>query len=57
MRKIQNPNLAELLIQLRFTPPQKRQNQLENTIKLLTIVEPQNEYPFEFVFYNTAPAT
>ena len=38
-------------MQLRFTPPNKRRKQLDSAEKLLTIVERDKEYPFEFVFY------
>ena len=34
MRKIQNPNLAQLLMQLRFTPEHKRRNELAAANKL-----------------------
>jgi len=39
-------------MQLRFTPPKKRQSQLDSAEKLLAIVEPDREYPFEFVWYH-----
>ena len=51
MRQIKDRNLAQLLMQLRFTPPNKRRKQLDSAEKLLTIVERDKEYPFEFVFY------
>ena len=51
MRQIQNHNLAQLLMQLRFTPKVKRQKQLVSAEKLLELVDknPDTEYPFEFV--------
>jgi RNA polymerase primary sigma factor len=52
MRRIQNQNLAQLLMQLRFTPPRKRQSQLDSAEKLLASIEPDREYPFEFVWYH-----
>jgi len=51
MRQIKERNLAQLLMQLRFTPQNKRRKQLDSAEKLLTIVERDKEYPFEFVFY------
>ncbi|MHC4459443.1 MAG: sigma factor, partial [Planctomycetota bacterium] len=51
MRKIKDRNLAQLLMQLRFTPQNKRQMQLDSAEKLLAIVDRDNEYPFEFVFF------
>jgi len=51
MRQIQNHNLAELLVQLRFTPAKKRHKQLENAEKLLLSLEKDRVYPFEFVFF------
>ncbi len=51
MRKIKNTNLAQLLMQLRFTPQKKRRKQLDSIEKLLAIIEPDKEYPFEFVCF------
>jgi len=51
MRQIENQNLAQLLVQLRFTPQGKRQEQLESAIKLLSIIDKEKEYPFEFVCF------
>jgi len=51
MRKIQNKDLAELLMQLRFTPEKKRLRQLEAAEALAAIVEKDKQYPFEFVFF------
>jgi len=51
MRQIKNRNLAQLLMQLRFTPQNKRRKQLDSTEKLLAIVDKDKEYPFEFVFF------
>lgn len=51
MRKIQNRNLSQLLMQLKFTPESKRKKQLDAAEKLLKIIEPDKEYPFEFVCY------
>src|SRR4030042_4201783 len=51
MRKIQSPKLAQLLMQLRFTPIGKRKKQLTEAVKLLDIIEKEKEYPFEFVYF------
>lgn len=51
MRKIASHNLAQLLMQLRFTPEKKRRKQLDATEQLFAIVDPEKEYPFEFVFF------
>ena len=51
MRKIKNTNLAQLLMQLRFTPQKKRRKQLDSVEKLLAIIEKDKEYPFEFVCF------
>jgi len=51
MRRIQHKDLAELLMQLPFTPAAKRRKQLNAAEKLYAIVETSKEYPFEFVFY------
>ncbi len=51
MRKIQNERLSQLLMQLRFTPQRKRKKQLEAAERLLAIVDPAKEYPFEFICF------
>ena len=51
MRQIKNHNLAQLLMQLKFTPAEKRQQQLDATEKLFEIIDRGKEYPFEFVFF------
>ncbi len=51
MRKIQSPRLAQLLMQLRFTPVSKRKKQLSETIKLLEIIQKDKEYPYEFIYF------
>jgi len=43
--------LAQLLMQLRFTPEKKRRKQLDAAEKLFTIIEKDKEYPFEFVCF------
>jgi len=51
MRGIKNQNLAQLLMQLRFTPEKKRRKQLDAAEKLFGIIDKNREYPFEFVCY------
>jgi len=51
MRQIKNQNLAQLLMQLRFTPEKQRRKQLDSAEKLLAIIEPDKGYPFEFVCF------
>ncbi len=51
MRKIKDQNLAQLLMQLRFTPEKKRRKQLDAAEELLTIIDKDKEYPFEFVCF------
>jgi len=45
MRPIASHNLAQLLMQLRFTPETKRRKQLDAAEKLFAIVETDKEYP------------
>ena len=51
MRKIENENLSRLLSQMRFTPHKKRVKQLQAAEELLTIIEEDKEYSFEFICY------
>jgi len=51
MRPIRDRNLAELLMQLRFTPEGKRHKQLEATEQLIALIDKDKEYPFEFVHF------
>jgi RNA polymerase sigma factor (sigma-70 family) len=52
MRQIKNQNLAQLLIQLRFTPQKHLRKQLDAAEKLLAIIKSDKEYPFEFVCFH-----
>jgi RNA polymerase primary sigma factor len=52
MRKIQNHNLAQLLMQLRFTPEKKRRKELAATEKLYSLVDGSKQYPFDFVCFH-----
>jgi len=51
MRQIKNQNLAQLLIQLRFTPEKKRRKQLDSAEKLFTLIDKDKQYPFEFICF------
>ena len=51
MRPIKSQNLAQLLMQLRFTPEKKRRKQLDAAEKLVAIIDKDKEYPFEFVSF------
>jgi RNA polymerase primary sigma factor len=51
MRKIKNPDLAQLLMQLRFTPERQRRKQLDAAEKLLGIIEKDKEYPSDFLCF------
>ena len=51
MRQITNPNISQLLMQLRFTPQKQREKQLEAAETLFEIIDKDKEYPFEFVCF------
>ena len=51
MRRIKNPDLVQLLSQLRFTPKKQRQKQLDAAEKLVAIIDKDKEYPFDFVHF------
>jgi RNA polymerase primary sigma factor len=52
MRKIQSHNLAQLLMQLRFTPEGKRRAQLEAAEKLYARIDKDKQYPYDFVCFH-----
>ena len=52
MRHIKNQNLAQLLAQLHFTPQKHLRKQLDAAEKLLALIKPDNEYPFDFVCFH-----
>ncbi len=52
MRKIKSPNLAQLLMQLRFTPEAKRHTQLAAAEKLFCLIEEGKQYPYDFVCFH-----
>jgi RNA polymerase primary sigma factor len=51
MRKIKSYSLAQLLMQLRFTPENKRRKQLDGAEELYKIIDREKEYPFDFVCF------
>lgn len=52
MRKIKSHNLAQLLMQLRFTPETKRRAQLDAAERLYCLVDPAKQYPYDFVCFH-----
>jgi RNA polymerase primary sigma factor len=52
MRKIKSHNLAQLLMQLRFTPEARRRTQLAAAARLYSLVEEDKQYPYEFVCFH-----
>jgi len=52
MRKIRSHNLAQLLMQLRFTPEPKRRAQLEAAEKLHGLIQDGTQYPYDFVCFH-----
>ncbi len=51
MRQIQDQNLAQLLLQLKYTPEIKRRKQLEAAEHLCSTIDTHKEYPFDFIYY------
>jgi RNA polymerase primary sigma factor len=52
MRKIRSHNLAQLLMQLRFTPEAKRRAQLEAAERLYFLIDKDRQYPYDFVCFH-----
>ena len=52
MRTIKNQKLAQLLMQLRFTPHEKRRRELEGAEKLFRLIDAGKQYPFDFVCFH-----
>jgi RNA polymerase sigma factor (sigma-70 family) len=52
MRKIKSHNLAQLLMQLRFTPEAKRRAQLEAAERLFSLIDRDRQYPYDFVYFH-----
>ncbi|UCG56154.1 MAG: sigma-70 family RNA polymerase sigma factor [Phycisphaerales bacterium] len=49
---MKNQDLAQLLMQLRFTPEKKRKRQLDAAERLFWLIEQDREYPFDFVHFS-----
>lgn len=52
MRKIKSPSLAQLLMQIRFTPEPKRRSQLAAAEALYPLIDVQKQYPYDFVCFH-----
>lgn len=52
MRRIKSHNLAQLLMQLRFTPEAKRRAQLEAAERLFSLIDKDRQYPYDFVCFH-----
>ncbi len=52
MQIIKEPNLAQLLMQLRFAPERERKKQVDAAERLLGLINSEREYPFEFVCFH-----
>ncbi len=51
MRPIKNQSLAQLLMQVRFTPESKREAVLDSAEELFAIIDKTKDYPFDFVYF------
>ncbi|MBW8016432.1 MAG: sigma-70 family RNA polymerase sigma factor [Planctomycetes bacterium] len=51
MAKIKSKILEDLFSELRFAPAAQQQNQLRAAGELALIIEPQKQYPFEFICF------
>ena len=51
MRRIKSQPLAQLLMQIRFTPESKREALLDSAEELLAIIDKTKDYPFDFVCF------
>lgn len=52
MRKIKNPHLDQLLMQLHFTPEEKQRKELEAAEKLYSLIDETKQYPYDFVCFH-----
>ena len=52
MRRIKSDKVGQLLMQLRFTPEPKRRAQLAAAERLYALVQPDKQYPYDFVCYH-----
>ncbi|UCG47090.1 MAG: sigma-70 family RNA polymerase sigma factor [Phycisphaerales bacterium] len=51
MRPIKNQSLAQLLMQVRFTPENKREAVLDSAEELFAMIDKAKDYPFDFVYF------
>jgi RNA polymerase sigma factor (sigma-70 family) len=51
MQKIKNPLLAQLFMETGFVPKSQQLKQLIAAEELYTIIEPEREYPYEFICF------
>ncbi|MHC4215936.1 MAG: sigma-70 family RNA polymerase sigma factor [Planctomycetota bacterium] len=51
MAKVKNKTLERLFSELRFVPREQKEKELNAAENLLGILEPNKEYPFEFICY------
>ena len=51
MAKVKNSSLDQFFKELRYAPRQRQKRELAAAIDLLSIVEPEKEYPFEFICF------
>ena len=52
MRRIKSDKLAQLLMQLRFTPEPKRRAQLAAAERLYALIQADKQYPYDFVCFH-----
>lgn len=52
MKRIQNDDLRQLLLQLQFAPLKQRTKQLDAAEKLFALIDKAKDYPFEFVCFH-----
>ncbi|MFA5554572.1 MAG: sigma-70 family RNA polymerase sigma factor [Phycisphaerae bacterium] len=51
MRAINNPHLAQLLMQMKFVSPAKRSEYLKSAQEFFYTVDPAKQYPFDYVVF------
>lgn len=52
MKRIQNDDLRQLLLQLKFAPLKQRIKQLDAAEKLFALIDKTMDYPFEFICFH-----
>lgn len=51
MKNVKNPILSQFFDELRFAPIDQKELELSRAEHLLSIIDPEKEYPFEFICY------